>query len=415
MPTEYAPLDRTMSARILIITDGHLCRNPRSLKEADALGGAGYDVTVLAVRNQAAAEAHDRILLQGAPFRRETVDMIPGFQTGSRTVFQRRLLLWAARHAGDHGLGTVYALGPLGPLLRIARRLPADLIIVHNEAPHWVGVQLMKHGRLVAADIEDWHSEDLLPEDRQRRPLSRIRAIERELVTRAAYVTTTSHAMAGALQARFGGRCPDVITNSFPLQPAPHRGAPGKPPAIFWFSQTLGAGRGLELFLSAWRQTRQPSRLALLGQPTPGFDHRLISRLPADWRSRIGFLPLVPPAELPGVIAQHDIGLATELRIPENKNYTISNKILQYLNAGIAVVASDTAGQREVLAQQPEAGIIVEMHETTHLAEALDRLLADGTALARRQAAARRLAEDVYCWEREAPRLLALVGRALAP
>jgi glycosyltransferase involved in cell wall biosynthesis len=205
-----------------------------------------------------------------------------------------------------------------------------------------------------------------------------------------------------------------VISNSFPLQPDPHRGAPGQPPVFFWFSQTLGAGRGLELFLAAWRQTREPSRLVLLGQPTPGFDQRLLSRLPAEWHSRVAFLPLVPPADLPGVIARHDVGLALEQPFIVNRNLTITNKILQYLNAGLAVVASDTAGQREVLARRPEAGVIVEMHETTYLAETLDRLLADKGALIRRQAAARQLAEDTYCWERETPNLLALVARARA-
>jgi glycosyltransferase involved in cell wall biosynthesis len=403
-----------MSARILIVSNSHLCRNPRSLKEADTLGRAGYDVTVLAVRNHAISEAHDRVLLQGAPFRREVIDMIPGFETASRTIFRRRLILWAARQAANWGMPTIHVLGPIGPLLRSARQRPADLIIVHNEAPHWVGVQLMREGRRVAADIEDWHSEDLLPEDRFRRPLSRIRAVERRLVTQAVYTTTTSHAMAEALQERYGGRRPEVINNSFPLQPDPHRGPPGQPPVLFWFSQTLGPGRGLELFLAAWRQTRKPSRLVLLGQPTPGYDRRLLSHLPSAWHPRVSFLPLVPPAELPGVIAQCDVGLALEPRIPENKNRTISNKILQYLNAGLAVVASDTAGQCEVLAQRPEAGVIVEMHETTYLAETLDRLLADRVALVRRQTAARKLAEDTYCWERETPNLLALVARALA-
>jgi glycosyltransferase involved in cell wall biosynthesis len=403
-----------VNTRILIVTNGPLCRNPRSLKEADTLGRAGYDVTVLAVRNHAISEAHDRVLLQGAPFRREVIDMIPGFETASRTIFRRRLILWVARQAANYGLAGIHALGPVEPLLRNARRLPADLTIVHNELPHWVGVQLMKQGRRVAADIEDWHSEDLLPEDRLRRPLSRIRAVEHKLLTRAAYTTTTSRALADALQARYGGPGPVVISNSFPLQPDPHRGAPGQPPVFFWFSQTLGAGRGLELFLAAWRQTREPSRLVLLGQPTPGFDQRLLSRLPAEWHSRVAFLPLVPPADLPGVIARHDVGLALEQPFIVNRNLTITNKILQYLNAGLAVVASDTAGQREVLARRPEAGVIVEMHETTYLAETLDRLLADKGALIRRQAAARQLAEDTYCWERETPNLLALVARARA-
>lgn len=402
-----------MSARILIVTSGPLCRNPRPLKEATTLGRAGYDVTVLTVRNQAATEADDRALLHEAPFRREVVDMIPGFGTPSRIVFGRRLLLWSARQAANRGMRTIHVLGPIGALRRSVRQFPADLIIVHNEAPHWVGVQLMKEGRRVAADIEDWHSEDLLPEDRLRRPLARIQAVERTLINRAAYTTTTSEALAKALQARYGGPCPAVITNSFPLQSDPHRGPVGQPPAFFWFSQTLGPGRGLELFLSAWRQTRQPSRLALLGQPTPGFDRLLRSHLPADYHPRVSFLPPVSPAELPAIIAGHDVGLALEQSSILNRDLAITNKILQYLNAGLAIAASDTAGQREVLAQQPEAGLILNLSNAADTANRLDHLLGDRPELSRRQQAARRLAEDVYCWEKEAPRLLSLVAKAL--
>lgn len=404
-----------MSARILIITNGHLCRNPRPLKEADTLGRAGYDVTVLAVRNHAASAILDRDLLQGAPFRYEPFDMLPGFATGRVTVFRRRLLLWAARRAAAMtGLPTIHALGPAGALLRRARRIPADLTMVHNEVPHWVGTRLLDDGRTVAADFEDWNSEDLLPEQRAQRPLDLLRVVEQTLLNRAVHTTTTSHALAAALHARYGGRLPLVITNSFPLQRDPRSGPPGAPPSFFWFSQTLGPGRGLEIFLETWARTAGSSRLVLLGEPTAGFDEQVRNRLPPERRTKVSFLPLVPPAGLPAVIAGHDIGLALESVVIPSRNLTITNKILQYLNAGLAVVASDTGGQREVLARKPEAGVIVDFRDRAAASAALDALLANRAALARRQAAARRLAEEVYCWEREAPALLAAVEAALA-
>ena len=87
--------------------------------------------------------------------------------------------------------------------------------------------------------------------------------------------------------------------------------------------------------------------------------------------------------------------------------------LLATLGAGLAVVASDTAGQREVLTRGPDAGLVLPLHETTALGRALDRLLADPAALRARQVAARRLAESHYSWEREGPRLVALVEAAL--
>jgi hypothetical protein len=43
----------------------------------------------------------------------------------------------------------------------------------------------------------------------------------------------------------------------------------------------------------------------------------------------------------------------------------------------------------------------------------LDQLLEDRAGLAKAQTEARRAAENTYCWEREAPRLLEIVNHAL--
>jgi glycosyltransferase involved in cell wall biosynthesis len=96
-----------------------------------------------------------------------------------------------------------------------------------------------------------------------------------------------------------------------------------------------------------------------------------------------------------------------------NKDLTIANKILQYFGAGLGVIASDTAGQREVLARAPDAGRIVTLTETTAVAALLDGLLAEPARVAAMGRAARRAAEETYCWEKEAPRLVATVETAL--
>lgn len=401
--------------RILIITSGPLCRNPRPWKEAVALSRAGHEVVVLTVRNQAAAEAHDRELLRAAPFHRETIDLLPGFGTNPLTVFRRRLIVWAARQAAARlGLSSARALGPAGALLRRARHRPADLTIVHNEAPHWVGRRLLALGRRVAADFEDWHSEDLLPARRRERPLALLRANERSLLERAAYVTTTSDALAGAMAARYGSRAPAVITNAFPLDPAPRRGPPGDPPALFWFSQTIGPGRGLEAFFDAWARCDRPSRVVIVGEPYDRFPQTLLARVPAARRPAVTFRPPVPPSHLPALIAEHDVGLALEQSDIPSRDLTITNKILQYLNAGLAVAATPSTGQREVLAHAAEAGVLLDPGNSSASAAIIDDLIADRERLARRQQAARQLAATTYCWEQEAPKLLALVDAALS-
>lgn len=234
-------------------------------KEASALGGAGLEVTVMTVANHARSEEYDAKLLGGAKFRRVALDRISRRGVpGLRSAFGR-LTTWVARRAVRLGIQSKQALGPTAALGRMARRFEADLTIVHTEMPFCIGLDLLARGRRVAADFEDWHSQDLLPQSRASRPLRLIEGAERELMRRAAYTSATSHAMAHALQAAFGGALPVVITNSFPLQPEPAARPQGGPPSLLWFSQTIGPGRGLELFLAAWRQTTAPSRLNLLG------------------------------------------------------------------------------------------------------------------------------------------------------
>lgn len=406
------------AARILLVTSGPLWRNPRVHKEALALGNAGYDVTALAPAYRDDHEALDAPLLAGAPFRKLTIDLRPGGNAARPWARVKALAARAstrlARTLARGGLETVEALGPAADLARRARELPADLTILHTEVAFAAGPSLLEAGRRVAADFEDWHSRDLLPDARRSRPIRLIEALERRLQRGACYTSTTSECLANALQAAFGGARPVVLRNVFPLDPPPPSRPPSSVPAFLWFSQTLGPGRNLERMVDAWGATHGPSRLCLLGASTPGFRDALRARLPESRRSRLEFLDVVPPRELPALIARHEVGLALEPSEPESRNLTITNKFFQYLNAGLPVLATATAGQREALASAPGAGRLIDLADSAAGAAVLDEMVRDTPLRVGMAAAARRAAERDLCWERESGRLLAAVERCLA-
>jgi len=411
------PLVVVSRKKILVLTASHLCRNPRVVKEATTLGAAGYDVTVMTVSAQPRFERIDRELRRGLPFQRVALDYASPAPARRLANFLQRSATWLAR-LGCSALKVQLpqSLGPAFALLKLARAFPADLTIVHTEIPIWAAQHLIRAGRRVAVDVEDWYSEDLLFADRRSRPIALLRRAEAFALNRGVYASATSQSMADALVAAY--RCPPpiVLRNSFPLQPHSRldRPAAAGPADFIWFSQTIGPGRGLELFLSAWAQTQTPSRVFLLGDERRGYGQQLRSGLPAARRGDLRLLPLVTPAELPLVLARFDVGLALEPNWPVNRDITISNKILQYLNAGLAVVATDTAGQTEVMRAAPASGLLVSAHETAQLAAQLDGLIGDRARLTACQQAARAAAVAEFCWEKDAPRLLAAVDRALA-
>jgi glycosyltransferase involved in cell wall biosynthesis len=402
-------------SRIVVLSSGPLCRNPRVHKEAMALGSAGHDVTVLTVAYSDAEEATDAGLLAGAPFRKQVVDLIPGAgPIRQLRRFSRRAAGLVARSLLPTGIFDAHALGPATALGRRARSLSWDLLIAHTELPMVIANSLLAQGRPVSADFEDWHSRDLLACDRRHRPMRLLQATEAALMRGALSVTTTSNAMADALQHDYGGPRPVVVRNVFPLQPEPVPPPTGTSPSFFWFSQTIGPGRGLEEFVSAWNLVRAPSRLALLGDVSPSYREKITAMVSPRLRTSLGFLPIVPPSELPSVIAGHHLGLALEPLEPQNKDVTISNKVFQYLNAGLGVLATGTAGQREVAALAPRACKIIDLGQAAGLAAEIDSLLSSPDRVRAMGVAARRAAESEFCWERESPRLVSAIDAALA-
>lgn len=403
--------------KILILTSAHLCRNPRVVKEASTLGAAGYDVTVMSISVQERFEQMDRELMRGLPFKRVTIDYAAETVRARLADFFQRGATWITRRlCRELEIETAQTLGPASALLRFAQAFPADLTIVHTEIPIWTAQYLIRDGRRVAVDVEDWYSEDLLYADRQSRPIKLLHQAEETALRQAVYSSATAQSMADALTTAYQCPPPIVIRNSFPLQPRSRVDTPAATGALsfIWFSQTIGPGRGLELFFAAWARTKQPSQVYLLGDERPGYRQKLLDRLPPARHGDLHFLPLVTPGQLPDKLAEFDIGLALEPRWPLNRNITITNKILQYLNAGLAVIATDTAGQREVMQAAPGCGVVADNTDAASWARQLDAVLGDSAQLRRMQQAARAAAEREFCWEHDAPRLLAAVARALS-
>lgn len=405
-------------ARILILIGGHLCTAPRPQKEADTLAAAGHDVTVAGVWFDAELVERDRALLADKDWTfYPALDFRPGQRDRLGVRLQsagaRRLYRWLKIKTP-----ALLGYGARG-LLRLAQTISADLTIVHSEAGLWVGQRLMQQGYAVGVDFEDWFSQDLLPSARQTRPIAWIAELEAVLLRGCSYRLMPSQAMAEAIAAHYRVAPPTVVYNVFP-QTKPHM-KPEQPQArahrnlrLHWFSQTIGPGRGLELLFEALPYLTQAVEVHLRGTCSPTNQTWLAHQIPLGWAPHIHIHPTVPNGELPARIAENDIGLALEQIDPPSRNLTVTNKLFQYLQAGLAVVATDTAGQREVFQQAPAIGHLVAAGDAQALATAIDNLICDPDRLQAAKAAARQAAQSRFSWELEEKTLLAATERALS-
>jgi len=421
-------------ARILILIGGHLCTAPRPQKEATALAAAGHEVRVAGLWFDETLAQRDRALLAHQAW---TFDPVVDFRPGQASRFGVRLQAKTARKLYQ-GLGLHHPalLGYGAPrLLQVAQAHRADLTIVHSEAGLWVGQQLLKQGYAVGVDFEDWFSQDLLPAAHHQRPIRWIAELEAFLLQHCRYRLTTSQAMAAAMAKHYQVTPPTVVYNVFPRSAPPSEAlspektsAPSlaKPPdhglprrtneavRLHWFSQTIGPGRGLELLFAALSQLTVSVEVHLRGHCSPQNQSWLAQHIPLGWANQVHIHPTVPNDELPARIAENDIGLALEQTSPPSRDLTITNKLFQYLQAGLAVIATDTAGQREVFQRFPAIGQVVEAQDATALAAAIEALVCHPAQLRAAQAAARQAAETQFCWELEGQTLVAAAEMALS-
>jgi glycosyltransferase involved in cell wall biosynthesis len=407
-------------ARILILIGSHLWSAPRPQKEAAALATAGHEVTVAGGWFDATMAEWDQRLAAGAPYRFVAVgDLRPG-NTGRKL---RRLAKSLRRRVALKTLNKANLFLPdlLGLFtregLRHALRARADLTIAHHEGGLWIARQLQRNGLRVGLDMEDWFSEDLLPADRAHRPLTALKELEGHLLRTCHYALTTSQALANDLARAYGVPTPAVIYNTFADAPGDGRAIDRPtpdPPTLHWFSQTIGPGRGLETLFAALPHLKNPCEIHLRGNLGPARSGWLETQVPTAWRERVKIHDLVPNAELASRIAEHDIGLALEEAYCPSRDATITNKLFQYLQAGLAVVATDTRGQREAAALLPNACRLAPQRVPVALAAAIDGWLADPAALARAKAEARRGFESHFSWSKQAAILTRKASEALA-
>jgi glycosyltransferase involved in cell wall biosynthesis len=409
-----------MTKKICILTQSHLCRNPRVVKEANAFAKAGYQVTILTTFTYADLLEEDLKLIDTAKISyKGIINMIPGQASNWYRLKERIKRRIAGELIGRLKLENVHALGyDFNKNLRAAIREKADLYTCHQEASTVIGCKLIQKGFKVAFDFEDWYSHDLLPEANSTRPIRLLEKSERFALQHAALSYTTSESLSAALAVFAKCNLPKVLHNVFPLSERDLMD--GKfldrqsfdLPSIHWYSQTIGPGRGLEFLVETLSALDKPIQLHLRGNVYGDFKETLTQLFPFNKGHQLHFHKLVPHFELLSRIAEHDIGLAVEEYVPDSRNLTITNKILQYLLAGIVVVATDTAGQKEVASLSP-AVFLFRNKDKSSLIETLNKLLCDLDKLQINKDLALKSAQEVFCWEKQEAQLIKWVSEII--
>jgi Glycosyl transferase 4-like domain/Glycosyl transferases group 1 len=299
----------------------------------------------------------------------------------------------------------------LPELTKLASAEPADWIIAHTQPALPAAAAAAKYRKTrLGFDCEDLLSETGDPS------CEAIRAIERRYLPECQYVSVTSNCMAAHLVRTYSIVSPVVLYNVFPVSLAEGLMPPLTRPAysrlrLHWVSQTLGIERGLQDILEACAGLGEKVELHLRGHASE--ERRSVI---LDFAERCGvaksitFHPLIEHDEVVKSMGQYDVGLALER--PDHQNYsrTVTNKLFSYLLAGLAIAATDTPGQREILDQVPSAGFLYPAGNSTVLAEKLGNWIDNPGLLLEAKQTAWDVARSKFCWDVEEANFLRLLG-----
>lgn len=379
------------------------------LKEAVTLAANGYSIDIITTIYSNELHQQDHLAIGGLNIR---LHFITNSSARDFWSLAARMMNKTGKLLNKYlGIQTLFALG-YAPYqyLKKAIAVNADLYICHQELASYVGTKLLALGFKVAFDIEDWYSEDLLPVAKKERPVKLLQQVESIALTKGTYVTTTSNTLANVLAKQYGSKTPVVIYNVFPpLKNTFANKTFAAPVKLFWFSQTIGPGRGLEKFIKLLNNLKEEVQLHLLGAVNEAYKNQL--GLLIAKQHYIYFHPLVPENDLMRKIASFDIGLALESSDIASRDNTITNKFFQYLQAGLPIIATETAGQLEGF-EHFKPGVLIPQSPNDAAIKTLAKWLTNPQEIALAAERAKQAAL-YYNWENESKKLIQLVADAV--
>ena len=371
-----------MKPRVCVVTAGHLSTCPRMLKAADALHADGYHVRVVSTRHVSWAWQTDLGVRKRRPWAWQVVNYDRASARGTQLSSGVRF-----RGAQAAALAAGPARVPLAIGIRGYSRMHDELVsAIASEPADFVYGGTTGALAAVAAgahrlgvgfglDLEDFHSAEQTDNGSA---LAHVLAerIESEVLPKATFLTASSAMIADAYLAKYTVRAAP-IHNTFSINFAAGSNRLG-PLRLYWFSQTLGPGRGLEDVIAAVGRCGISAEFHLRARPIPTYAAGL-----ENFQARIApSLKLVfhepeSPDRMIELAQGYDLGVSTEDGAVLNHRLCLGNKIFTYLAAGTPVLLTATPSQARLAMDLGAAAMVYEPGDVDALATVLQRWNSD--------------------------------------
>ncbi len=376
--------------KVSMIVFNGIWHDPRVRREATSAAQHNIDTTVIGIKGV----DYKKEKVDELPFKTTLVEIDQKYYRKSRTIFtiiKREYLLYKK-------------------LVKVCIQTKPD--VIHANDLNALPVAYFSAKKTKSRIVYDSHEIFTENEGYSRGTLRKFfwKTIERFLIKRVDQVVSVSHSAAAELSKMYGIPLPMVVTNCVfkvdqsLLQPK------SKTQFEVLYHGKYYKGRGYEAFVkaAAFFKEEQKIRFVMRGFGNIESELREIAEQ-LQLGDKIRFDPPVDVTELvPAASSSHLGAVLTE---PINKNfiYTVSNKLFEYLNAGLPVILSDVPEHR-YLNDKYGFGIIIDEVTPENIADAikkvyLDKELYKGLCKNAKQTA------DILNWDTESKKLIDVYNR----
>lgn len=367
----------------------HLPLDARVWKASRTLAGAGIDVHLIGLRydiERTRRSRQDGVMVTELPFGARGESSL---RHRAKVMFR----FWAA-----------------------VLRTPARVYHCHNihPVPAVLIAARLRRARIVY-DAHELYGEPKRGAGPWSRLTSQVAALSERLIVRSAdQVITTNPTRADVLAERHRRSDVRVVANTPPRVDAVVARDPGFPPGdvLLYQGGIYAEARAFEATIKALRH------LPALSFVIVGFGRESQRDLIREWARRYGvadrvqILDAVPFDQLVGIAAAASVGIVPLRNISLNSYLGDTNKLFEYMMAGLPAVGSDFPEVARVLnSGEPTVGAVFDPEDDRSIAAAIATVLGDSYEQRREQA--RRLALERWCWEHDEAELIACFRRGL--
>lgn len=369
-----------MPLRALILSPNEVCYNPRLMKAGDFLSEQGIEVTVFNPITGIATEAVYDEFKSSRPWHFQESDISKRSAASTarwaNTSLRHRLTKILRNQLGlDLGFPFVLNKGLMGYR---PNNVDYDIILINLVDALPLAVQLKRqYGALLVYDSQEFFTGQL----REEKEMVWVRDAEARFIDAVDIVIGTTDALVKRLRETYSLRAPVLRVRNAPYDAPmsePTEQTDDGPLRLVWHGfQVNYEGRGVNLIIEALGQCGSDAELTLQGRLSDE-QRQVIEAAIARLRlnGRVHFKAPAHPEAIVESIKEFDVGISAEPGIDENQALTSSNKLFEYMHAGLGVIVPDLPGLTETV-NEYKIGLVYSPSDVGGLAACIDGLAED--------------------------------------